>query len=226
MAEQATQENAGNGTKGKKQPAEVTQVQMKDGRTVGFAGQRKLDKEYTIDESKLQVGDDGSVLIAPGAVKVRIDFRNGETVNFEPKGLQLATAAGHGYVQKLGDEAASEKDVDDAYIAISELAERLGKGEWTVAREGGGFSGASVVIKAIMEATGKSMEEVKAFLQKKLDDAKARGETLTRPALYAAFRNPNSKTGQIIKRLEDEKASKASAIDADAAIGELGGQAA
>lgn len=211
---------------GKAKKTEVTQVAMLDGRTVGFPGARRIDKDYTIDESKIQVGEDGTVLLAPGAVSVRIDFRNGQTVNFVPPGSIIARSIGHGLVQKLGDEAASEKEVDDAYMAIDELAGRLAKGEWTVAREGGGFSGASIVVKAIMEATGKSQEEVRAFLQGKLDKAKAAGETLTRPALYAAFRNPNSKTGQIIKRLEDERASKGSAIDADAALAEMGGEAA
>lgn len=219
MAEQATQQEAG--TSSKKAKAEVTTIQMKDGRPVDFVGNRKMDKNYLIDDSKIQVGEDGSVLLAPGALTVRIDFRNGETITHTPHPKLLAKYAGHGAIQKLGDEAASEKDVDDAFLAIEELSKRLEAGEWTVAREGGGFSGASIVVKAIMEATGKPQDEVKAFLQKKIDEAKARGENLTRPALYAAFRNPKSKTGQIIKRLEDEKAEKASVIDADAALDEM-----
>lgn len=207
-------ENQAADTSSKKAKAEVTTVTMEDGREVGFAGNRKMVKDYNL---------------TPNGVEVVIDFRNGKTVRFTcddsmqtPDGQSLLLiSAGHGLVQKLGDEAASEKDVDDAYLAIEELASRLSKGEWTVQREGGGFSGASVVIRAIMEASGKSQEEVKAFLQKKLDDAKARGENLTRPALYASFRNPNSKVGQIVKRLEDEKATKGNAVDADEALGEL-----
>ena len=42
-------------------------------------------------------------------------------------------------------------------------------------------------------------------LQGKLDAAKARGEKLSRQELYNSFRNPATKTGAIIKRLEEEK---------------------
>jgi hypothetical protein len=80
-----------------------------------------------------------------------------------------------------------------------------------------------VVIKALVEASGKTVEEVKKFLDGKLEAAKAKGEKLTRQALYASFRNPTSKVGQIIRRLEEEKAAKNSAVDADAVLGELAG---
>lgn len=222
MSEQAEATNG----KAAKKVSEVFPIQMNDGRTVNFVGNRKMDKNILIDETKLTYGDDGSVLLTQGAIGVQIDFKSGESVTCFPPVSMLVKGAGHGLSQKLGDEAANEKDVDDAYEAIRELGVRLEAGEWGVTRESGGFSGASVVIRAIMEATGKTQEDVRAFLQKKLDDAKGRGETLTRASLYAAFRNPNSKTGQIIKRLEDEKASKASAIDADAALEEMGGAAA
>ena len=79
------------------------------------------------------------------------------------------------------------------------------------------------LIKAIVEASGKSVEDIKAFLDAKLETAKAKGEKLTRQALYASFRNPTSKVGQIIRRLEEEKAAKSSAVDADAVLGELAG---
>lgn len=211
----------------KKPKTEVEIVQMEDGRTVGFAGNRKMDKNYLIDDSKIQVEEDGTVLFGPGAIKVRIDFRNGKTILHSPAPKLLATYAGHGGIQKLGDDAAGIKDVDDAFMAIEELSTRLEGGEWGATREAGdGFAGASIVVRAIMEhqtEQGKPMtqEQVKAFLQKKLDDAKGRGESLSRKQLYDAFRNPNSKIGQKIERMEKEKLSKDSKLDADAALAEI-----
>lgn len=182
-----------------KAKAEVTIVSMSDGRSVPFTGKRKLVKEV------LENG-------------VRFDFRNGETRTFTLNEALLTRLALHGAAQKIGDEAAGVEEVEDMVVAIDDIIARLSRGEWgaTRAAAGNSFSGASVVIRAICEATGKGVEEVKAFLQRKLDaDA-----NLTRAALYASFRNPASKTGQIIARLESEKKSK-TAVDADALLGEL-----
>lgn len=205
----------------KKSKTEITEVQMKDGRKVGFAGKRKMVKETLIDEGKVLV-DGNTVTMEEGAVKVRLNFRNGHTITFSPPVALVAKAVGHGIEQKLGDETAGEENVDDMVVAVDDLAGRLSKGEWNVPREAGGFSGASIVIKAIMEASGKAMEEVKAFLQAKLDTAEKRGEKLTRRDLYDSFRNPTSKTGKIIERLEREERSKNTKVDADAALAELG----
>lgn len=210
----------------KKEKAEVLQVQMTDGRTVGFAGKRRVIKETVIDDSKIMIDGD-TVTIAAGAVCVRMDFRNGDTRLIPlPVGL-LARFAGHGGEQKFGDELAAPADKplseEDMVLAIDDLNSRIQAGAWSQAREGGGgVSGASIVVKAIMEVTGKSLEEVKAFLAKKLADAEARGEKLTRNELYNAFRNPNSKTGQVIERMEREQRAKNSKVDADEALAELG----
>lgn len=186
----------------------VEVVKMKDGRSVEFVGKRKLLKETLIDGQN---------------VSVRLDFRNGETRTFKvPQGLILR-AAGHGMEQKLGDETAGVEGVNDMVVAVDDLIEQLTKGDWTTVREGGSaFSGASVVIRAIMEASGKPMDAVKAFLQKKIDDAAARGEKLSRKALYDSFRNPTSKVGKIVERLEREERAGKSTIDADKALAELG----
>ena len=178
-------------------------------------------KETLIDESKVLVEGD-TVTLEEGAVSVRLNFRNGHVIHFTPPSSLIARAVGHGFEQKLGDETAGEENVDDMVVAVDDLAGRLKKGEWNVPREAGGFSGASIVIKAIMEASGKAMEDVKAFLQGKLDAAEKRGEKLSRKDLYDSFRNPNSKTGKIIERLEREERSKNTKVDADAALGELG----
>lgn len=182
-----------------KAKAEVTIVTMSDGRSVPFSGKRKLAKEV------LENG-------------VRFDFRNGETRTFTLPETLLHRLALHGAAQKIGDEAAGVDEVEDMVVAIDDIIARLSKGEWGATRAAAGsFSGASVVIRAICEATGKGVDDVKAFLQRKLDADPA----LTRAALYASFRNPASKTGQIIARLESEKKAKSPAVDADALLGEL-----
>lgn len=205
----------------KKPKAEVVAVAMKDGRVVGFAGKRKMVKETLIDDSKI-IYDGDTVTMQQGAIRTRLDFRNGETRMFDWPIKLIPRSAGHGGEQKLGDETAGEENVEDMVIAVDDLTGRLSQGEWNVPREEGGFSGASVVIQALMEASGKDLESVKAFLQKKLDDAKAKNEKLSRKELYDSFRNPNSKTGKIIKRIEEERLAKSAKLDADAALGELG----
>jgi hypothetical protein len=214
-----------------KKKAEVQEVEMQDGRKVGFAGKRKVLKETLIDESKIVVDGD-TVTLTDGAVAVRMDFRNGASLVLPLKASMIARFAGHGGEQKYGDELAAPADKplseDDMVEAIQALHEQLfDKGEWRVVSEGGGgFAGASIVVKALAEASGKSIEAVKAFLNGKLDAAKAKGEKLSRKELYDSFRNPNSKVGQIIKRMEDERLAKESKVDADAELDELTGAAA
>lgn len=204
----------------KKVKAEVTKVKMGDGREVDFVGKRRMNKETLIDESKIAV-DGNTVTLEQGAVSVRLDFRNGETRTWVVPVSLIAKTTGHGGEQKLGDETAGDESVEDMVINVDDLLGRLNIGEWTRPREAGGFSGSSIVIKAICEATGKDVETVKAFLQKKLDAAAAKGEKLSRKDLYDSFRNPNSKTGQIIERLEREERAKATKVDADAALAEI-----
>jgi hypothetical protein len=201
-------------TKAAKKPATVyTDIAMADGRTVSFPGDQKIKK---------------SVLFADGKpVGVQFDYRSGETRTLHLGELDEATAvyaACHGLLQKIGDASAGVKEIEDITLAHDEVAARLRKGEWAVEREAGdSTAGASIVIKAIMEATGKDMAAVKAFLDGKIEAAKAKGEKLTRQALYASFRNPTSQVGKIIRRLEEEKAAKSSAVDADALLAEMNG---
>jgi len=201
---------------------EVLEVRMEDGRTVAFAGKRKMLKETVLDESKIEVQEDGTVILLPGAVSIRVDWRNGVTRTFVCPGKQVPRFTGHGMEQKYGDETASPADKplseEDMILALEDLDSRIQRGDWKVVREGGGgVSGAGTVVRAIMEATGKSVEAVKAFLAKKLETTPG----LTRQALYASFRAPGTKTGDIIKRMEVEKAAKATAIDADAELANI-----
>jgi len=209
-----------------KKKTEITMVKMSDGRDVGFAGKRKVLKETLIDESKVMIDGD-TVTLADGAVQIRIDFRNGQTRTYPLSLKLLAKYAGHGGEQKFGDELASPADKpmseDDMVIALDDLHNQVNlQGDWSAVREGGGgFAGASVVVRALVEASGKTIDEIKAFLQGKLDRAKANNEKLSRKELYDSFRDPNSKVGKIVKRLEEERLSKEAKIDADAALAEL-----
>lgn len=205
-----------------KRPAtEYTKVVMEDGREVIFAGKRKVNKETLIDESKIAMEGD-IVQFSSGAVSIRMDFRNGKTRTFPLPLALLAQFAGHGGEQKYGDELASPADKplseDDMVIAVEDLDTEIQKGNWGRARSsGGGVSGASIVVQALMEATGKDQAAIKAYLDKKI----ASTEGLTRQALYASFRVPGTKTGAIIARLEAEKAAKSSKVDADAELANI-----
>lgn len=189
-----------------KPTVEVQEITMTDGRVVRFAGKRRIIKTVEVDE-------------AARSVKVIFDLVNGQTYTFVASEKNILQLAGHGAAQKIGDEAAGVESIDDVALAFEEAIARLDRGEWTVERtKGDGFSGASLVIKAICEAYNKDVPFVKEYLQKQLDDSKAKcagtdQAPLTRAELYASCRSPNSKVGQIYARLEAE--SRSSKLRAD-----------
>lgn len=169
----------------------VEDVKMQDGRTVQFVGKRKLLKESFPSENK-----------------VRLDFRNGETRTFViPEGL-LSKFAAHGAEQKLGDETAGLDDVDDMVINVDELIDRLNKGEWSTRREGSGVGGTSVLLRALVELSGKTTEQIKAFLT-----GKSQAEKM-------ALRT-SAKLKPIVDRLEAEKNAKAAKVDTDALLADI-----
>ena len=180
---------------------QVETVKMDDERLVDFPGKRQLQKSSTIT--------------ADGRVEVRLDFRNGETRLFTiPPALILQFAA-PGAEQKLGDEIAGLKDpsgseasIEDKVLTIDALMERLERGEFNVRREGNGMAGASVLIRALCELRGKSVAEVKAFLEPKTHAEKLALREV--PAVKA-----------IIQRLEAEKASKRPSIDGEALLSDF-----
>ena len=179
-----------------KTETQVETVTMTDGRVVDFAGKRKLLKESSVN--------------ADGKVQVRLDFRNGETRLFTLPDNLMAKFAAHGAEQKLGDEIAGLNDVEDCVLAVDELIDRLYNGEWSVKREANGMAGTSVLVRALVEHTGKSVEAIKQFLAGKSQAEKV------------ALRN-NPKIKPIVERIEAEKASKKANVDTDAMLGELEG---
>lgn len=196
----------------KKAPTVYTKVEMEDGTTVEFAGNRKVQKTVTVDE-------------AAGTVEVRFDFRSGAVKKISSRditrGIELR-AMGHGLSQKIGDEWSGTTEVEDMELECESMISRLIAGDWGAAREAGdSMKGASVVIRALVEVSGKSVDVVKKYLEGILENAKAKGEKLSRAELYQSFRNPTTETGKVIKRLEEEKIAKVSKVDASAVIGGL-----
>ena len=179
-----------------KTETQVETVTMTDGRVVDFAGKRKLLKESSVN--------------ADGKVQVRLDFRNGETRLFTLPDNLLAKFAAHGAEQKLGDEIAGLTDTEDCVLAVDELIDRLYNGEWSIKREANGMAGTSVLVRALVEHTGKTVEQIKQFL-----NGKSQAEKV-------ALRN-NPKIKPIVERIEAEKASKKANVDTDAMLGELEG---
>lgn len=173
---------------------EIETVSMSDGRKVDFVGKRKLLKETTIEN---------------GEVSVRLDFRNGETRTFTIPESLLLKFAGHGAEQKLGDETAGVDDVDDMVLGIDELISRLEKGEWSTKREGSsGVAGTSVLLRALVEFSGKTVDQMREWLKDKSQQEKL------------ALRN-SPKIRPIVERLEAEKAAKGAKVDTDALLSGL-----
>jgi hypothetical protein len=182
----------------------VKAVELTDGRTAEFAGKRKLLKSATISDDKFDV-------------TVQFDFINGETRSYAIAANHplFARFAAHGILQKVGDEVAGLEEPDDMVLAVDEILERLGKGEWGVERsrgEGNGMAGLSILAKALVEVSGKTPEAVREFLKLKTNAEK-----------LALRDNPALKP--VIAKLEAEKKPKApkekEAIDTDSMLDAL-----
>lgn len=175
---------------------QVETVAMEDGRSVDFVGKKQILKSYDVKD---------------GQVVARFDLRNGKSVGITVPAELLNQAAGHGIVQKGGDSAAGAKNLDDAFEAILQVKENVEKGDWNARVEGSGFSGVSVLAKALVEHSkgAKSIEQIREWLK-----TKSQGDKV-------ALRNSAS-LRPIIERLEAEKASKGAKVDAEALLGELG----
>lgn len=175
----------------------VETVTMLDGRVVDFPGKRRLLKESVIEDGK---------------VVVKFDFRNGEARQFVIPDALMQKFAAHGAEQKFGDETAGLEDIDDAVLAIDNLMDRLNLGEWGIKREANGMAGTSILVRALVESTGKDVAVIKGFLANKTHAEKV------------ALRG-NPKIKPIVERLEAEKAAKSnakSAVDTDGLLAELG----
>lgn len=180
-----------------KPKSEIQTVEMADGRKVDFVGKREMLKESFVD--------------ANGKVAVRIDFRNGKTITYTIPDPLLLKFAAHGAEQKLGDETAGLKDIDDKVLAVEELAARLvDENGWNVQREANGLAGTSVLAQALAKVKNVPIEKVKEFLK-----GKSQAEKI-------ALRN-NPAVKPVVEQIEAEKASKGGAqVDTEKLLAEIG----
>lgn len=174
---------------------EVVKVQMQDGRTVEFGTKQKLDKTIIKADGSAWSSEDSDDQV----YAVRFDFSNGQTrtrvLDTYPLTRRLKA---HGISQKEGDEAAGTESIDDIVYDIDTLSERLARAVWSEKREGG-VAGVSILATALVEATGKTMEEIREYL------------SALKPAEKEILKAPGSPIKPIIDRLQQEKASKSSA---------------
>ena len=178
------------------QAAEKIKVQMEDGRICEFGAKQKMLKSSEIDGN---------------SIVCRFDFANGKSLTYMPVGDIKQQLISHGAEQKIGDECAGVAEVEDCYLAVEAVIVRLDKGEWSKERSSNGMSGTSILIRALVEKSGKPVDTIKAFLADKSQAQK-----------LALRNNPAVKV--IVDRLEAEKAAKkgpAAVIDTDGLLGEL-----
>ena len=222
----ATAPSAGNpatGADGKapKKVREAVNIAMTDGRTVEFVGKTQMLKDVivigegenfsvtkrSIDD--LTLDDLGKTHI--GQIRIRIDLRNGTTREYELNPALALRFAGHGGLQKYGDQVAGgvknddgslSTDLDDWAYVLDSLHEQLKTGEWSKAREGGG-GGISILLQALVRFTGRTLEEVKEFTRDWT--AATRQQMMVDPEIKP-----------IIDAINLEKAARASHVDTSA----------
>lgn len=211
--EAAEQSNgAGSDEKPKAKKAEVEIVDLEDGSKGEFVGKRKLNKSYILKE-------DGSLDHA------RFEFRNGRVLLVQIPESLLGQFAGHGVIQKYGDELAgmkpsegqTEVDIDDMVLEMEKLDKSIQEGKWSTRKEGDGMGGTSILIQALVIYGGKTVEQVKAFLADK--DAKFKA------ALRLDDKRQSKLVGKtmatIVKEIEQAKATKGVKVDTSAALDDL-----
>lgn len=189
-------------------------VEMSDGRKVAFpplgpnGKGKKMIKEDLFDAHGHWVG-------------TRFDFRfeisdayPDNTITFKRPAADATVTVGDtkrnareqleamGSRQKFGDAAAGEKDVEDMYEEVRDTIESFNDGKWSERREASGLAGTSVLLRALVLASGgkRSAEDARAYL--KQFDAKTK----------LALRRDKT-LAPIIEQLEAAKAAKAASVD-------------
>lgn len=219
-------------TAASKKKTEYEKVTMTDGRVVEFPKARKLSKQSFITGEDnhsgppmvrldFANGETRSVEIPGGELLKQwldsLDPNKEDEVKLIARIKHFMKAATHGYEQKLGDEmaySATKKDepeptLEDKIEWVDELISRLQSLEWTVAREGGGgLAGAGFLLAALVELSGKTKDEIRAFLKPLSKDERA--------ALKRA-----SPVKEKIAELEDAAAKK-NGVDGNALLANLG----
>jgi hypothetical protein len=123
-----------------------------------------------------------------------LTFADGTTRTVEVPPAVREQAIAYGALSKIGGLTSKEQTLDELKAEVEALVERWSDGEWAERSEGG--QGTSIIQKALMEARGKSANEVAEFLKTKTMAQKVEMKSL--PML-----------APIVARLEAEEAAKA-----------------
>ena len=123
----------------------------------------------------------------------------------------LADAIVHGLRQKVSDGAAIPRDVktglaaepSEKFDAMADIAQSLAEGQWNRRATGGGGE-SSLLVRALIEVTGKSRDDCRAFMKAQSKEAQA--------ALRAS-----AAIAPVIARMKSESV-KASGVDGDALL--------
>jgi len=139
-----------------------------------------------------------------------LNFANGKELQIDTTTLHaeiVQQAILHGLKQKLVDAAAIARDtttgktatIEDKFQAVKTVFDRLTSAtpSWNAVREGEAKQQGGLFVRALMELTNKSREEVQASI-----------ESYTKEQVAALKKNPRVLT--IIQRLEREKVQDAS----------------
>ena len=182
-----------------------TLIKMTDGREVQFPGDTKA-------VTTLLKADGSDAEEQADVAGIRFDFRNGETLTATAEdaakwGLTTRFVV-HGLSQKIRDNYASVKEVDDAWEATNQLLMQLTKGTWS--ERATGEAGAGVLLRALVETTGQTPEDVRNILA-------------SLSASEKIFLRNSDELRPIITRLE---AQRAGAVDKATVLGKFGLKAA
>jgi len=156
---------------------------------------------------------------------VTVTFANGkdlaiDTATLSPEIQRMAMM--HGIKQKLVDagaiarntETGASASIEDKYAAVREVYERLTSpnGTWNKERGGGESKSTggtnNLLIRALMQMTGRDKDYVDQFLSAKTKEQRA-----------ALKRNP-----RVVAIIAELQAAKAGDVDTDALLGELGAE--
>jgi hypothetical protein len=115
-----------------------------------------------------------------------LTFSNGESLELDVATLSpqiQVDAALHGVKQKLVDAAAIARDtstgrsatIADKYAAVREVFDRITgpNPTWNKVRTAGESGGNSLLLRALMQRSGKSRTEIEAFLEPRTKEEKA-----------------------------------------------------
>lgn len=115
----------------------------------------------------------------------------------------------HGTKQKLGDEYADLDSVDDCLEAVRELDARLAEGKWTADRTG--FSGMSLLLRAIVKVYGISEQEAREFLKplKPAEKQALRASPELKPTIdaFEAEKGKGADASELLKKLPIKQAA-------------------